>query len=181
MAALPWSCLVEQLAGFRQVLHFELSCPQHGDWRSAMPLEAESQRAQCPRCGEPYRAAILARGLTRNTVAWVLVSPSLSKNRNVRLCRPRMGRAKSGELASRVIRTANLMLQGQKPAEIAKALSLTSSHFALFARRCKTDIDGEIRRLTINSCALEPAQPTNSESGRPEHQANCAIADAVAS
>jgi hypothetical protein len=149
MAAPPWSALCEQLPQFNRVLFFELSCPAHGDWRSAMPLDSESRRVQCPRCGEPYRAAILARGLVQSDVPWVLVSPSLSRNRNFRLGRPRTGRPKTATVAGRVLRTANLLLQGKTAPEIARELSLSSSHYNLFVQRRKDDIDREVARISI--------------------------------
>jgi hypothetical protein len=152
MSAAPWNVLCEQLSGFHEVLHFEFSCPC-GDWRSAMSADSKCDRLRCPRCGETHRAFVLGRGLTRSTVAWVMVSPSLTRNRNVRLCRPRTGRPKAREVTARVLRTVNLMVQGKTAPEIARELRLSSSHYNLFLRRRKTDIDAELRRITINSCA----------------------------
>jgi hypothetical protein len=151
-AAVPWPALVEQLPQFNRVLFFELSCPQHGDWRSAIPIDSESRRLQCPRCGEVYRAAILARGLVRSPVPWSLVSPALSRGRNLKLGRLK-GRPKSTEVTGRVLRTAHLLAEGKTDAEIARELSLSSSHFHLFAKRREKDIDREIARISINSCA----------------------------
>jgi hypothetical protein len=153
---LPWRTLVIEMAekGFRPVMHFELSCTCSGDWRSAAP-DSESLQVGCPRCGQLHRPFILGRGLTRNTVAWVLVSPSLSRNRNFRLARPRTGRPKVREVTARVLRTANLIVQGKTAPEIARELSLSSSHYHLFLRRRKADIDSELRRITIDAA---PAQ-----------------------
>lgn len=148
MAAPPWSALCEQFPAYNRVLFFELSCPQHGDWRSAIPIDAEFRRLPCPRCNQLHRAAILARGLVQSDVPWTLVSPSLSRNRNFRLGRPRTGRPKTATVAGRVLRTANLMLQGKTAPEIARELSLSSSHYNLFVRRRKDDIDREVARIS---------------------------------
>jgi hypothetical protein len=148
-AAVSWSLLIEQLPQFNRVLFFELSCPQHGDWRSAVPINSESRRLQCPRCGEVYRAAILARGLVRSPVPWSLVSPSLKRNRRLALGRIRKGRPKSAEVSGRVTRTAHLLLQGIPEREIARELGLSSSHFHLFAKRRERDIQGELARISI--------------------------------
>jgi hypothetical protein len=86
----------------------------------------------------------------QSDVPWVLVSPSLTRNRNVKLCRPRSGRPKVREVTARVLKTVNLMVQGKTAPEIARELSLSSSHYNLFVRRRKTDIDAELRRITIN-------------------------------
>jgi hypothetical protein len=163
VAALPWSLLCEQLPGFRQVLHFELSCPHCGDFRSAISVDSESMRLPCPRCGETHRPFVLGRGLTRNTVAWVLVSPALSRNRTFRLSGRRTGRPKTAAIAGRILQAANLMLMGKKQSKIARALGLSSSCFALFAKRRQTDIDAELRRLTVNSCVQEAAVGANGD------------------
>ena len=153
-AAVPWPALVQQFPNHHGVLFFELTC-SCGDWRSAVPIDCESMRLACPRCGELHRPFVLGRGLVQTSVPWVLVSPSLTRNRGVRLCRPRSGRPKAREVTARVLRTATLIIQGKSPAEIARELSLSSSHYNLFLRRRKTDIDSELRRITINSCAQE--------------------------
>jgi hypothetical protein len=166
-AAVPWSLLIEQLPQFNRVLFFELTC-SCGDWRSAVPIDSESIRLSCPRCGELHRPFFLGHGLVQTTVPWVLVSPSLSRNRNVRLCRPRTGRPKAREVTARVLRTVNLMVQGKTAPEIARELRLSSSHYNLFVRRRKTDIDAELRRITINSCAQEARGGANRNSVIPE-------------
>jgi hypothetical protein len=61
--------------GFRKVLWIELTCPAHGDWRGVCGLDEQS--LCCPRCQQAAEAAILARGLTRDTVAWKCVSPAV--------------------------------------------------------------------------------------------------------
>jgi hypothetical protein len=162
-AAVPWSLLIEQLPQFNRVLFFELTC-SCGDWRSAVPIDSESLRLACPRCGELHRPFVLGRGLVQSDVPWVLVSPSLTRNRNVRLCRPRTGRPKAREVTARVFRTANLIIQGKRPLEIARELSLSSSHYNLFARRRKGDIDREVARMSLNSCAQEATGGANSNS-----------------
>lgn len=153
MAAPPWSALCEQFPQYNRVLFFELTC-SCGDWRSAVSIDAQSFRLPCPRCNELHRAVILGRGLVQTDVPWVLVSPALTRNRNWR-GKPKTGRPKAAQVTSRVIRTANLLVQGKTAPEIARELSLSSSHFALFAKRRKDDIDRELRRLTVNSCAQE--------------------------
>jgi hypothetical protein len=146
-AAVPWPALVQQFPNHHGVLFFELTC-SCGDWRSAIPLDCESLRLACPRCGELHRAFVLGRGLVQSDVPWVLVSPSLTRNRNVRLCRPRTGRPKAREVTARVLRTVNLIVQGKTAPEIARELSLSSSHYNLFLRRRKIDIDAELRRIS---------------------------------
>ena len=159
VAALPWSLLCEQLPEHRAVLFFELTC-SCGDWRSGIPLTSEARRLPCPRCGELHRAVILGRGLVQRDVPWKLVSPALSKDRTYRLSGRRTGRPKTAAIAGRILQVANLMIMGKQQAEIARALGLSSSCFALFAKRRKDDIDRELRRLTVNSCAQEaPAAP----------------------
>jgi hypothetical protein len=65
--------------GYRRVLFFELSCGDHGDWRSAYEPDGEFHPA-CPRCGRPAEAAILAEGFTRReSIPWELVSVPLDK------------------------------------------------------------------------------------------------------
>jgi hypothetical protein len=73
-----WDTVVSELTqlGFRQILHFELSC-RHGDWRGAMHADSESPPV-CPSCGEAFSVSILARGLTRSPeIPWKLISPAL--------------------------------------------------------------------------------------------------------
>ena len=147
-AAVPWPALVQQFPNHHGVLFFELSC-SCGDWRSAVPIDSESLRLACPRCNELHRATILGRGLVQTDVPWVLVSPSLTRNRNMRLCRPRTGRPKAREVTARVLRTANLIVQGKTAPEIARELSLSSSHYNLFAKRRKEDIYREVARIGI--------------------------------
>jgi hypothetical protein len=166
-AAVPWHSLVQQFPNHHGVLFFELTC-SCGDWRSAVPIDSESLRLACPRCGELHRPFVLGRGLVQSDVPWVLVSPSLTRNRNVKLCRPRTGRPKAREVTARVLRTANLIIQGKRPSAIARELSLSSSHYNLFAKRRKGDIDREIARISLNSCAQEAAGGANTNSAIPE-------------
>jgi hypothetical protein len=66
--------------GFRKILYFELSCGDHGDFRSAYEPDGEFRPA-CPRCGRPAEASILAEGYTRRTtIPWGLVSSALPAN-----------------------------------------------------------------------------------------------------
>jgi hypothetical protein len=158
-AAVPWPALVQQFPNHRGVLFFELTC-RCGDWRSAIPIDSESLRLACPRCGELHRPFVLGRGLVQSDVPWVLVSPSLTKNRSARIHGPRTGRPKKREVTARVLRTVNLMVQGRSTTEIAKELGLTVSHYCLFAKRRQADIRQELTRITINSHALEtPTAP----------------------
>jgi hypothetical protein len=157
-APVPWPALVEQLPQFNRVLFFELSCPQHGDWRSAIPIDSKSRRLQCPRCGEIYRAAILARGLVRSPVPWSLVSPALKRHRSLALGKSRTGRPKTAEVTGRVVRVANMMCQGIPEVEIRRKLCMTSSHFKLFIQRRKTDVEAELRRITIGPAKQGMAQ-----------------------
>lgn len=62
-----------------------------------------------------------------------------------------MGRPKAREVTGRVLRTANLMVQGKTAPEIARELSLSSSHYNLFVRRRQNDIEAELQRLKLNS------------------------------
>jgi hypothetical protein len=65
--------------GYRRILYFELSCADHGDFRSAYEPDGEFHPA-CPRCGRPAEAAILAEGFTRRaSIPWELVSGPLAK------------------------------------------------------------------------------------------------------
>jgi hypothetical protein len=78
MQSSDWVTLVTKLTalGFSYVLHFELSCPTCGDWRSACLADSEF-RPTCPRCGELGDLAILGRGLTKAEIGWKLISPAL--------------------------------------------------------------------------------------------------------
>jgi hypothetical protein len=70
-----WAELSAQLeaVGFRAVCWVEASCGKHGDFRGAVELESESVR--CPKCDRPIEAALLGRGLTRQTeIGWECVS-----------------------------------------------------------------------------------------------------------
>lgn len=75
-----WDLLIVGLlaTGFRRVVWFELTCADHGDWRSAVEVDTEFHPG-CPRCGRPSDAIILAEGFTsRETIPWECVSPALS-------------------------------------------------------------------------------------------------------
>jgi hypothetical protein len=153
-AAVPWPALVEQFPNHHGVLFFELTC-SCGDWRSAVPMDSESLRLACPRCGELHRAVILGRGLVQSdAVPWRLVSPALKRNRSLALGNRRMGRPRAAEVTSRVIVAANRLLQGRKPGEIARELGLSSSHYSLFLKRRRNDIDAELRRLTVSDAVM---------------------------
>jgi hypothetical protein len=70
-----WAELSAQLqtVGFRAVCWAEASCGEHGDFRGA--LEPASESAVCPVCDRRIAAAILGRGLTRQTeIGWERVS-----------------------------------------------------------------------------------------------------------
>jgi hypothetical protein len=60
------------------------------------------------------------------------------------------------------------MVQGKTAPEIARELSLSSSHYNLFAKRRKGDIDREIARISLNSCAQEARGGANRNSVIPE-------------
>jgi len=76
-----WASLSAELLarGFRRISYFELSCADHGDWRSAVEADSEFHPA-CPRCGRPSEATILAEGFSRRDriLPWECVSPALS-------------------------------------------------------------------------------------------------------
>jgi len=77
MAAATWDQVRLQLLahGYRKILYFELSCADHGDFRSAYEPDGEFHPA-CPRCGRPSEATILAEGFTRRqTIRWERVAP----------------------------------------------------------------------------------------------------------
>ena len=148
-AAVPWPALVQQFPNHHGVLFVELAC-SCGDWRSAVPIDCESMRLACPRCGELHRPFVLGRGLVQSDVPWVLVSPSLTRNRNVRLCPPRTGRPKAREVTARVLRTVNLIVQGKTAPEIAE-LSLSSSHYFISSSpqnryRCRTSANQQFMK-----------------------------------
>jgi hypothetical protein len=161
-AAVPWPALVQQFPNHHNVLFFELTC-SCGDWRSAVPIDCESLRLACPRCEELHRPFVLGRGLVQTNVPWVLISPALKRNRSLALGKLRTGRPKSTQVTSRIIRTVNMMAEGRSTTEIAKELGLSVSHYCLFAKRRKKDIDAELRRITINSQALQPLGATMSD------------------
>jgi hypothetical protein len=162
-AAVPWHSLVQQFPNHHGVLFFELTC-SCGDWRSAVPIDSESLRLACPRCGELHRPFLLGRGLVQSSVPWVMVSPSLSKNRNVRLQgKTRSGRPRSRELYGRALKVANLLNMGRSTTEIARELGMSVSHYCLFAKRRQTDIKQELMRISLNSCASEPRTETISD------------------
>jgi hypothetical protein len=142
--AVPWPALVQQFPNHHRVLFFELTC-SCGDWRSAISLHCEWVRLACPRCGELHRPFVLGKGTRANQC-------SLGYGQSIiALCRSRTGRPKAREVTARVLRTVSLMVQGKTAPETARELNLSSSHYNLFVRRRKTDIDAELRRITINS------------------------------
>jgi hypothetical protein len=86
--------------------------------------------------------------LLQTDVPWVLVSPALKRGCHFKLGRLK-GRPKIAEVTGRVVRVANMMCQGIPEVEIRRELRMTSSHFKLFLQRRKTDVEAELRRITI--------------------------------
>jgi hypothetical protein len=87
-------------------------------------------------------------GTVRSRVPWSLVSPAL-KRHQFGAGESRTGRPKTAEVTGRVVRVANMMCQEIPEVEIRRELCMTSSHFKLFLQRRKTDVEAELRRITI--------------------------------
>ena len=66
---LAWDALARELLkyGYHPAQFIELSCPDCGEWRVAVP-EAPPDTYPCPNCGSLRRAARLCHGYTRRAM-----------------------------------------------------------------------------------------------------------------
>jgi hypothetical protein len=144
--------------GYRQISYVEVSCPNHGDFRSG--VEAVQDVFPCPRCGRACEAAFLAEGFTRrHPLEWEQVAPALptaaKEERETRAQRyPCAPRSSPAVTAERIALAEQLSAGGFSRMDIARRLFPEQSD----AVRLKSSVNvffhrhrGDIERARFSS------------------------------